>query len=258
MSHTALRPQTKIQPQNSLADEQLEALQHFIELGRLSASLLHEISGPLTAAILYLDQVDEQHDSINVRQARRSLSSLRKYVEAARQQIDHNDHELSSFCIYAQIEQVKRLVLPLARAEGVSLIFEDILHYQLYGEPVKFQQVIANLIINAIDAYNHKAGKLIKPVKVAMVGTDNSITITVSDQGEGIASEQLQRVFEPFYTTKSSNKHGLGIGLTIVKEHITRSFHGSINASSSPRSGTQFVLCLPALPSPPQHLRKKR
>jgi len=257
MPNGALRSGTTEGTSPDLAGDQLEALQHFIELGRLSASLLHEISSPLTAALLYLEQVDV-HDSANLRQVRRSLGVLRKYVEAARRQLRQHSQQLSSFCIYPQIDQVKYLVMPLARAEGVALVFEDIPHYQLYGDPVKFQQVMANLIINAIDAYSSKAYGLDKSVRVSVSGNTRSILITVVDRGEGIPPDQLPRVFEPFYTTKSATKQGLGIGLTIVKEHVTRGFQGAISVNSSLRNGTQFTLKLPALPSPPSHFRKRR
>jgi two-component system C4-dicarboxylate transport sensor histidine kinase DctB len=253
MPQHTLRQHTSETTPQSLANDQLETLQHFIELGRLSASLLHEISNPLTAALLYLDQPNGQSPA-HVRQARRSLGLLRNYVEAARQQIRHHSPQLSAFCIHPQIEQVKRLVLPLARAEDVQLVFEGTPHYRLYGDPVKFQQMIANLIINAIDAYaNSAADGLAKPVRVSMSGTAKSVVIKVIDWGEGIPADQLAQVFEPFFTTKSHGQHGLGIGLTIV----TGCFHGSISVSSSHRNGTQFALKLPALSYSASHFRKK-
>ena len=239
-----------------LQSEQLESLQHFIELGRLSASLLHEISSPLTAALLYLDQADDT-GSVNVRHIRRSLNSLRSYVEAARQQLRHQNDQVSSFCIHPQIEQVKRLVLPLARAEGVTLVFEDEFHYQLRGSPVKFQQILANLIINALDAYDNTIDGLMKPIRVQISGSSNSLCMKVIDWGKGIKAGHLPLLFEPFFSTKSVGQKGLGIGLTIVKEHVTRDFQGSIRVSSSPRSGTRFVVTLPAILYSANHFRKK-
>lgn len=235
--------------------EQLANLQHFIELGRLSASLLHEISSPLTAAILYLDQV-KQNDSENLQQARRSLDVLCNYVEAARQQIHNSPMVSSSFCIKHPINQVKRLVLPLAKARGVSLVIENMPHRQLYGDQIKFQQVIANLVINAIDAYKQASDDLAKPIRLSVACEQQAVFIKVIDWGEGIPPSKLSRIFEPFYTTKDSSQHGLGIGLTIVKEHVTSDFHGSIRVTSSSRNGTQFIVKLPALPCPKPHVNK--
>ena len=68
--------------------DQLRELEHFAELGRLSACLLHEISNPLTAAMLYLEQ-SENRESLHIRRALRNMLLLQKYVEAARQQARH-------------------------------------------------------------------------------------------------------------------------------------------------------------------------
>src|SRR5579884_383252 len=87
-------------------------LQRFIDLGRLSATLLHEISNPLTAALLHLEQISDQH-SLSVRQTKRSLNRLKRYVDIARRQL--RDHAaLTSFCLNPQIQDIKRLVLPAA------------------------------------------------------------------------------------------------------------------------------------------------
>ena len=245
---------------DSSTSDQLENLQHFIELGRLSATLLHEISNPLTAALLHLEKADSQ-GSASIRQARRNLRLLKSYVEAARQQLrqqsQHRYHQ-SAFCIHPHIEQLKRIVLPLARSAGVQLVFEDIPHYQLLGDPVKFQQVLANLIINAIDAYSNCPNDgLAKPIRISISTNPHSVTIKIIDWGEGIPADRLPRIFEPFYTTKQRALSGLGIGLAIVKQHVTIDFHGLIHVTSSQRYGTQFILKLPGLPYPPHHLRKK-
>lgn len=244
-------------PATTVTQGKMIDLQHFVELGRLSATILHEISGPLTAALLNLEQV-EGPPSPHVRQARRNLGVLRNYVEAARQQLQHSDH-LSSFCILPHIDQVKRLVGPLARQQDIQLTFNPIPHYQLYGDPIKFQQIMSNLIMNAVDAYSSAASDgLSKHIVVSATGRGQSLEIVVCDWGEGIPSESLPRLFEPFYTTKKgNNQHGLGIGLTIVRQYVRDDFHGDIRVTSSARLGTRFSLRLPALPYPHSHLRRK-
>lgn len=228
-------------------------LQRFAGLGRLSASLLHEISNPLSSALLYLEQAGEG----NLRQAKRSLHTLRRYVEAARQQVRHNDTAVS-FCLKPQIDQVKRVVAPLARSAGVQLYIEAPPHFQLRGDPVKFQQILANLVANAVEAYRHAPKQTsAKPVQVIFAGTAKAVTIKVIDWGEGITTDQLPRLFEPFYTTKTDQSgHGLGIGLAIVRQYAVESFGGSIRVSSSRRYGTRFVVHLPASPPGDSHFRK--
>jgi two-component system C4-dicarboxylate transport sensor histidine kinase DctB len=257
MSHPISHKQSIQSPLKHLPLDQQVDLQHYIEIGRLSATLIHEMSGPLTAALLQLDQINGS-DQKQIREVKRSLSMLKSYIQAARQQLERHSRQPSSFCIFPQIDQLKRLVIPLARAQHVQLEFSNTPHYRLRGDPVKFQQVMANLILNAIDAYSDTPEDgLLRPVRVVIRGTQDAVEITVIDWGKGIAAPSLPRLFEPFYTTKTGTSHGLGIGLTIVKEHVTECFHGAIRVSSSARLGTRFIIALPALPYSPAHLRKK-
>ncbi|PIZ62737.1 hypothetical protein COY17_02010 [Candidatus Saccharibacteria bacterium CG_4_10_14_0_2_um_filter_52_9] len=222
----------------------LQELQRFAELGRLSASLLHEISNPLTAALLHLDQFSDQ-TSPAIKQVRRNIYALRRYVEAARQQV-RQESRLSAFAITPQFEQLKQVVRPLARKAAVQLVFETIPSCRLYGDPVKFQQLLANLIINAIDAYEDDlCSGLARPVRVRVSRTPHYLTIKVIDWGKGITADQLSQLFKPFYTTKTRAAYGLGIGLTIVERFVTVDFDGSITVTSSRRHGTQFTIRFP-------------
>lgn len=225
--------------------ERLRELQHFARLGRMSASLLHEISNPLTAALLHLE-LDEQQTS-NIRRARRSIQTLRRYVEAARQQV-RRQGKTTSFCVHPQIDQLKRVVSPLARKSGVQLEIGPVLHRRLRGDPVKFQHVVVNLIVNAIEAYGGGDISAKRPlVSVSLADTNKWLILQVSDWGSGISADSLPHIFETFYTTKDQrNGHGLGLGLAIVKQYVTVDFGGSIKVSSSPRYGTRFIVKLPA------------
>jgi two-component system C4-dicarboxylate transport sensor histidine kinase DctB len=228
-------------PSTPPAAEELQKLQRLAELGRVSASLIHEISTPLTAAILELDN-HLLGTQLDVRQAQRSLQTMRRYVEAARQQARYESLP-SSFTLRAQIEQIKQLVRPIARSARVQLRFEPVPTCRLYGDPVKLQQVIVNLILNAIDAYrNDMSHGLTRPVRVQFRISDKQLTIAVTDWGEGISAAQLPRLFEPFYSTKAES--GLGLGLAIVKQYVN-DFGGVIRVRTSRRHGTQFILTLP-------------
>ncbi len=224
-------------------NSQLRELQHFAELGRLSASMLHEISNPLTALLMQLEAYEDQR-SPAIRQARRDVRALRRYVEAARQQV-RQESQTVRFSLTSQVEQLKCLLRPLARKAGVDLVFEPVPSCQLHGDPVKFQQIMSNLITNAIDAYRHDVSQgLIRPVRIRFMTTERHLTIKVIDWGEGITIPQLSKLFKPFYTTKGAN-HGLGIGLTIVEGYTKVDFRGTITVTSSRRHGTQFTLKFP-------------
>ena len=219
-------------------------LQHLAEIGRLSATLLHEISNPLTNALLQLERHGGS-SSAALREAKRSIRLLRRYVDAAHQQVRHESKPIV-FPVNPQLAQLKRIVRPLAQKSGVKLRFESPKNYHVHGDPVKFQQILVNLIVNAIEAYEGDlASELSKPVLVKIMPRQNDLEIQVIDRGHGIDSAQIARLFDPFYTTKTGNRHGLGIGLAIVKQYVSTELSGSISVRSSRRLGTVFVIRLP-------------
>lgn len=111
----------------------------------------------------------------------------------------------------------------------------------LYGNLSRFEQMLMNLILNGDQATTGVA-----PVEVALASAPNEITIRVTDYGAGIAAADLERIWEPLYTTKSS---GTGLGLLVVKDAVT-AFNGRIAVTSHPGKGTCFSITLPMQPEP--------
>jgi signal transduction histidine kinase len=215
-------------------DSDCDDLQRFAELGRLSASLLHEISNPLSVALIHLDQVNDQ-TSHNIKSLRRSLNRLTLYVNAARGQMRH-ESSTSNFYMDSQIQDVNFVRLKINKSPRLYL----------KGDPLQFQQILVNLIVNAIEAYPQAT--MISPDRIVSVNTRTSsrfVTIDVADRGSGIAKGQLPKLFQPFYTTKGINGHGLGLGLVIVRRYIENGFKGSIRVDSGSRKGTHFIIKLP-------------
>lgn len=224
-------------------------LQQYAELGRISASLLHEMSTPLSAALLQLEQIKGEGKP-EIKQIHQNMQSLQLYLEAARQQVSHNSPS-RRFAIKPNIMQVERIIRPLARRAGTQLIIEPIPERYLDGDPVKFQHILSNLLVNAIEAYPKPTIEPItRPVKLSWQTKSGRLLIRVSDKGEGITPEQLNQLFKPFYTTKQATRGGLGIGLNIVQKYVA-SFEGEIKVTSSARYGTRFTVDLPLAGSVP-------
>lgn len=229
-----------------MTNAQRQEMRHYARLGRVSAHLLHDISSPLGSAIINLERC-RQLDSPALRQVKRDIQTMRRYIESARRQLSATD-ATRRFLVKPQVEQLRRLVLPIAKSAGVTVCFDDIPHCRLLGNPVKFQQLLANLIINAVEAYNDESSDSGRDciVRVAFNASGSDLTIRVVDWGKGISAEQLEALFKPFYTGKKS---GLGLGLTIVRDYAVDDFKGSVTAGSSLRGGTQFAVRLPLLGS---------
>jgi signal transduction histidine kinase len=204
--------------------EHLQELQRFAELGRMSASLLHEISNPLTAALINLELSDER--SANVR--RQSKTTV--------------------FAVQPQLDQLKRVLMPLARKACVQLDIGLSPSCRLRGDPVKFQHIISNLVVNAIEACDKSDGSgHSSHVRLIFTQRGNYLVIQVTDRGKGISAEALPHIFETFYTTKGASGRGIGLGLAIIQHYVTADFHGTITATSSKRTGTCFTVKLPIL-----------
>jgi signal transduction histidine kinase len=111
---------------------------------------------------------------------------------------------------------------------------------EVVGDKSRLEDVFVNLFINSADAMAGK-GKL---TITTMLGSNNSVKISVSDTGKGIDEEHLAHIFEPFFTTKEPGK-GTGLGLSIVYG-IIRKHNGTIDAESKPGQGTTFTISLPS------------
>ena len=174
-----------------------------VELGRLSASLIHEISTPLTAVSLTIEELHRERPDKLIRKARKDIKYLEEYVDAARQQLS-GDSNKSSFSMTIAIHQVVMLLGSRAKTKNTKILIQTIGSIRLFGERVKFQQIIANLINNAIESYDdiYDRQKIVN-VKVS-IGKYNTVQITVSDQGKGISNKDKEKIFDLSSTQLSS------------------------------------------------------
>ncbi|HNO68789.1 MAG TPA: ATP-binding protein, partial [Pseudomonadota bacterium] len=122
----------------------------------------------------------------------------------------------------------------------------------LQTDPGLLRQILINLLTNAIDATSaHQAdagsvATVTGRIFVSAKTEGSEVVLAVRDEGTGIAPDDLQRIFEPFYTTKGRGR-GTGLGLSICRE-LTRSLGGKITVESAPGQGSTFALRLPRVP----------
>ncbi|NCC25985.1 MAG: HAMP domain-containing histidine kinase, partial [Deltaproteobacteria bacterium] len=112
----------------------------------------------------------------------------------------------------------------------------------LHASPTELQQVVLNLVNNAIDAMDKPEGVIV----IRARHEDDNVVIDVADNGQGIPSANLQRLFEPFFTTKPVGK-GTGLGLSICYGIINK-MGGTISVESELGEGTVFHITLPTRP----------
>jgi len=140
------------------------------------------------------------------------------------------DHALSLFA-----SKIKGGTIQVLRGE------ED-LSVTVCAEEIRLEQVLINLISNAVDAVMEMPeGE--RRLAIDVIEDEGSVHICVTDSGPGIPAESLDSIFDPFYTTKEVGK-GLGLGLSI-SYNIVKDFQGSLEALTLEDGGTRFSLTLP-------------
>jgi signal transduction histidine kinase len=114
---------------------------------------------------------------------------------------------------------------------------------EIAGDKVQVQQVVLNLVLNAVDAMV-EAGTRPRILSMQSRANDNGVLVSVRDTGPGLSASDAEQVFEPFYTTKTD---GIGIGLAISRS-IVEAHGGSIWASAEAGQGATFSFTLPIHP----------
>jgi iron only hydrogenase large subunit-like protein len=222
---------------------QSEKLAH---MGQLSAGIAHELNNPLGVVMMYSNLLLEE--SGDNRQLKEDLELIVEQAERCKSIVGG----LLNFARKNQVKYSHCDLEDLMRTSTSSMIFPDNISYSLennlsnpYAEMDREQmvQVITNLMKNGMEAMP-KGGAL----RVTLSDRDDWIIISIRDEGTGIAPGDLEKVFEPFYTTKGIGK-GTGLGLAttygIVKMH-----RGQIDVKSNTKpekgpAGTEFIIKLP-------------
>lgn len=229
------------------AQEHLIHTEKMAALGRMSTAIVHEISQPLAAMEATLTAAEIGLPAGDAKTGPR-LATAKGLIRRMQRTIKHlksfgrkGPAELSLVDLRPVVQAAVELVTPRARAVGVlpevDLPEEAAL---VMAGPVRMEQVAVNLILNALDAVEGRAGA---EVRVGLEREGGQVRLYVRDSGHGIAADLLPRVAEPFFSTKTGGE-GLGLGLSICKV-IVAEFGGALEVRSEEGKGTEVVVSLP-------------
>lgn len=231
----------------ALQEAQLEKVKQFYkfaELGRLSTALFHDLAGSLSSLSLDIESMRSKGRADFTKRIDSNIHYIDSVVQRVRSQIQGKDNN-ETFDIIAETKDLVGILSYNARKVRTKLEFQTERQPILFtGNVTHFRQLIINLLSNAIEAYSpvyHGAAKD-RPVVIHVSQTNDTIIIKVTDHGKGISESTREKIFDPFYTTKSS---GTGIGLFIVQQVAEKDFGGTISVTSSPKAGTTFVVTIP-------------
>jgi two-component system, NtrC family, sensor kinase len=228
-------------------------------LGQLSASVAHEINNPISGVLnlsmlmqrilrddgippqrvpefrRYLGQVARESTRVG-----RIVSDLLAFSRRSKPQRAETD-------LNGIIRSTVTLISHRLRLTEVRLELDlDPSLPPLWGDASQMQQVVLNLLMNAAEATQGRAGATVT-VRTRASGSEAMVVLEVADNGEGITPENLNRIFDPFFTTKPEGK-GVGLGLAVVYG-IVQEHGGEISAASTAGQGATFTVAIPVAPA---------
>jgi PAS domain S-box-containing protein len=230
-----------------LSEDALVRNEKLASVGRMAASIAHEINNPLAAVmnLLYLCRSDASLSPNSQRLLLDAEAELGRVAHITRQTLGfYREHASPAYVVMADLvkqtcdfyryrAEQSRITIDVRLRSSVSTV---------YANAGEIRQVISNLLVNGLDSMS-SGGTL--HLRLAQIGS--TVRITVADVGCGIDTKYNNRIFEPFFTTKETT--GTGLGLWICRQIIER-HGGKIRMRSKRQKGTVFVVSLPASAAP--------
>ena len=222
--------------------DQLARHERLSSLGRMVASLAHQIRTPLSAALIYASHLTEQALPVETQQ---------RFAGRLKERLHELEHQVRDMLVFARGElpltdrlSPKQLMRSLQAAaqphvEGVSMRWQCDIHG---GEVLCNRDTLVGALLNLIENAL-QAGTPQVRLKVHVYARDNTLRLAVSDSGSGIEPHVLRRLGEPFFTTKAT---GTGLGLAVVKA-VVRAHQGELQLHSRLGRGTCALLSLPLI-----------
>jgi signal transduction histidine kinase len=247
------RRQAEVQSKQRMTE--LAHVNRYSMAGELTATITHELNQPLGAILANTETAELMVKSLapDLQEIGEILADIRRddlraseVIGRLRSMLKKVPFELKDIDLNDVAQQTVQFLSALAIARQFDLIsLVAPMHLPIKGDQVQLQQVILNLIVNAMDAMSGMSSAE-RRVKVSTARDGNSAELVVSDVGPGIPSEKLKEIFEPFFSTK---REGMGMGLSIART-IVEAHGGQLSAENLAGRGAAFRIKLPIAPLP--------
>jgi signal transduction histidine kinase len=233
----------------------LSRAEKFSFLGNLAARLAHEIKNPMTAIGTFIQLLPHKYEDAEFRQdfykiAMEETMRVNNLITELLDLVRPRESNFAYGNLQDLIEKMVLLVSPQSRGKRIDISrqFDEAIG-QVWMDSEKVKQVILNLLSNALD-FTPQGGKIEVVTKHHLEKDGHrSAVIEVKDSGVGIPPDDINRVFDPYFTTKhkSSMHEGTGLGLFIAYQHV-HDHGGTIEVRSKVNEGATFLITLPAEP----------
>ncbi|HEY8024430.1 MAG TPA: ATP-binding protein [Burkholderiaceae bacterium] len=217
-------------------------------VGKLASSVVHEMSHPvgsismLTDAIQTLREKNRDAEALDVTlRIGREVNRLRGLILRLRKFARSDPADVAAIGLHAVMDDARQLYLHQLDMENVQYL-EEIEPVSVLVDSERLSLAVANIVLNACDAMTARSNKLVR-MKTRVDG--ECVRLSIRDNGPGLAPEVLERIMEPFFTTKPD---GLGLGLSISAESLA-SMNGAIEVCNHLDGGAEFTLVIPLAPA---------
>lgn len=221
-------------------------------LGHISAGISHELNQPLTAIRSFSDNASKLLDRERIDEVRSNLGliseltgRMAQLMKQLRTFARNAPAQKSVVSLQGILDQSLEVLQPRIDEMSVELERAPGSGVQVIADALRLEQVLTNILGNALDAMKESERKLIA---VSVEANGEEVTVSIRDSGPGIPPQHINEIFDPFFTTKDVGQ-GLGLGLSITYG-IVKDFGGSIRASNHTDGGAVFSLSLPRAAEP--------
>ena len=222
--------------------EQNRRNQRLAAMGEMAAGLAHQLRTPLSTALLYAEHLTNENLAIQARQrfavkTQERLRHLEQLICNMLQFVKGDSIAMHEVSLSALLSELQRMMAPQLQRAEVQLTVSDNSHdVCLHANQDALCSVLSSLLENALQV--SVAGS---QITLACDVTEDTVTLTVGDDGPGIEPAVVEQLFDPFFTTRSE---GTGLGLAIAHD-VVRSMRGEIQVASAPGAGSRFTVRLP-------------
>jgi two-component system NtrC family sensor kinase len=236
--------------------EQLLQSEKLAVMGQLAAGVAHEINNPINGIITYIhlllkkleeDRIDKQAWQKDLKLIDRETKRIGRLVRNLLNFSRKSPPDLRQISLTHLIDET----LPILEDQFLIKNIKITKKYEpavpnILGDFNQIQQVLLNLILNGVQAVNEKGKIKVNVWTDRSKGSKCFVYLDVTDNGVGIPPEDMDKIFDPFYTKKSADKGGIGLGLSIVRQ-IVKAHHGRLKIDSKVGKGTKVSVRFPTL-----------
>ncbi len=256
-----IRRMQRMDAEKDQLGEQLIRAGRLAEIGEMAAGFAHEINNPLqiiksehalvSMILADLKEKDLLKESEDVAEMEDSIHQIKHQVDRCAEITQailkfgrKTEPVIKDIDLHAFIPEVIAMVAKKASVHGIHVEqhISDALS-PIHADPGQLQQVVVNLLNNAIDAIIARHGAAGGELRIEAESDTDQVEIRVSDNGIGISPENMKKIFTPFFTTKPVGK-GTGLGLSMCYGIVDK-MGGKMSVSSQPNSGTTFTIRIP-------------